>query len=94
MRVIVMLNNNLDLLIPIINIISQVNLYFYYLDKSKKKSKKKSLGEIQATMKCQLEPSDEIIKLEYKDWPLLFKVCNIKYILSLLYLLNIFNNLI
>lgn len=45
-------------------------------------------------MKCQLEPSDEIIKLEYKDWPLLFKVCNIKYILNLLYLLNIFNNLI
>ncbi|XP_043577877.1 H/ACA ribonucleoprotein complex subunit 4 [Bombus pyrosoma] len=42
-------------------------------DKSKKKSKKKSLGEIQATMKCQLEPSNEIVKLEYKDWPLLFK---------------------
>lgn len=41
-------------------------------DQSKKKSKK-SLGEIQATMKCQLEPSHEIVKLEYKDWPLLFK---------------------
>ncbi|XP_043253621.1 H/ACA ribonucleoprotein complex subunit 4 [Colletes gigas] len=42
-------------------------------DKSKKKSKKKSLGEIQAAMKCQLEPSSELVKLEYKDWPLLFK---------------------
>ncbi|XP_053987398.1 H/ACA ribonucleoprotein complex subunit 4 [Hylaeus anthracinus] len=42
-------------------------------DKSKKKSKKKSLGEIQATMKCQIEPSTDIVKLEYKDWPLLFK---------------------
>ncbi|XP_034182233.1 dyskerin pseudouridine synthase 1 Nop60B [Osmia lignaria lignaria] len=42
-------------------------------DKSKKKNKKKSLGEIQVEMKCQLEPSDESIKLEYKDWPLLFK---------------------
>ncbi|XP_003701715.1 dyskerin pseudouridine synthase 1 Nop60B [Megachile rotundata] len=41
-------------------------------DQSKKKNKK-SLGEIQATMKCQLEPSEEIVKLEYKDWPLLFK---------------------
>lgn len=30
-------------------------------------------------MKCQLEPSSEIVKLEYKDWPLLFKVCNIKF---------------
>ncbi|XP_076674771.1 dyskerin pseudouridine synthase 1 Nop60B [Andrena cerasifolii] len=45
-------------------------------DKSKKKSKKKSLGEIQATMKCQVEPSDEPVKLEYKDWPLLFKNFN------------------
>lgn len=41
-------------------------------------------------MKCQLEPSDEIVKLEYKDWPLLFKVCDIKYII----LLNLFYNLI
>ncbi|CAK9828088.1 H/ACA ribonucleoprotein complex subunit 4 [Anthophora retusa] len=50
------------------------NLIGYFcLDKSKKKSKKKSLGEIQATMKCQIEPSDEFVKLEYKDWPLLFK---------------------
>ncbi|XP_076233207.1 dyskerin pseudouridine synthase 1 Nop60B [Calliopsis andreniformis] len=42
-------------------------------DKIKKKNKKKSLGEIQATMKCQVEPSSDPIKLEYKDWPLLFK---------------------
>ncbi|KAG7196692.1 hypothetical protein KM043_016024 [Ampulex compressa] len=42
-------------------------------DKSKKKSKKKSLGEIQATMKYQVEPSTDIVKLECKDWPLLFK---------------------
>ncbi|OAD52068.1 H/ACA ribonucleoprotein complex subunit 4, partial [Eufriesea mexicana] len=42
-------------------------------DKSKKKNKKKCLGEIQATMKCQVEPSDLPVKLEYKDWPLLFK---------------------
>lgn len=27
-------------------------------------------------MKCQIEPSDEVVKLEYKDWPLLFKVYN------------------
>lgn len=43
----------------------------------KKKSKSsKSLGEIQAKMKCQMEPSDGGVadKLECKDWPLLFKV--------------------
>ncbi|XP_076654113.1 dyskerin pseudouridine synthase 1 Nop60B [Halictus rubicundus] len=42
-------------------------------DQSKKKSKKKSLGEMQVAMKCEIEPSDAVVKLEYKDWPLLFK---------------------
>ncbi|XP_014487752.1 PREDICTED: H/ACA ribonucleoprotein complex subunit 4, partial [Dinoponera quadriceps] len=42
-------------------------------DKHKKKSKKKSLGELQRETKCEIEPSDEITKLDYKDWPLLFK---------------------
>lgn len=41
-------------------------------------------------MKCQLEPSDEIVKLEYKDWPLLFKVCDIKYISLFYNLINFF----
>lgn len=54
-------------------------LIFFHTDKSKKKNKKKSLGEVQVEMKCQLEPSDELIKLEYKDWPLLFKVNNLSY---------------
>ncbi|XP_043274680.1 H/ACA ribonucleoprotein complex subunit 4 [Venturia canescens] len=43
------------------------------IEKTKKKGKKKSLGEIQTAMKCQMEPSDEITKLDCKDWPLLFK---------------------
>ncbi|XP_058805138.1 H/ACA ribonucleoprotein complex subunit 4 [Phymastichus coffea] len=45
------------------------------IEKDKKKNKTKSLGEIQAKMKCQLEPSDvaKTMKLECKDWPLLFK---------------------
>ncbi|XP_012233338.1 H/ACA ribonucleoprotein complex subunit 4 isoform X2 [Linepithema humile] len=42
-------------------------------DKTKKKSKKKPLGEIQKTMKCELEPSSESVTLDCKDWPLLFK---------------------
>ncbi|XP_072765034.1 H/ACA ribonucleoprotein complex subunit 4 [Anoplolepis gracilipes] len=42
-------------------------------EKSKKKKNKLSLGEIQRTMKCEIEPSSEEVKLEYKDWPLLFK---------------------
>ncbi|XP_070160713.1 H/ACA ribonucleoprotein complex subunit 4 [Polyergus mexicanus] len=42
-------------------------------DKSKKKKNKPSLGEIQRTMKCEIVPSNEEVKLECKDWPLLFK---------------------
>lgn len=42
-------------------------------DKLKKKSKKKVLGDMQKTMKCELEPSTEEVKLDCKDWPLLFK---------------------
>ncbi|XP_029161267.1 H/ACA ribonucleoprotein complex subunit 4 [Nylanderia fulva] len=42
-------------------------------DKSKKKKNKASLGEIQRTMKCEIEPSKVEVKLECKDWPLLFK---------------------
>lgn len=42
-------------------------------EKIKKKDKKRSLGEIQATMKCEIKPSDEEVKLDCKDWPLLFK---------------------
>ncbi|OXU30917.1 hypothetical protein TSAR_001884 [Trichomalopsis sarcophagae] len=42
------------------------------IEKEKKKNKK-SLGEIQAKMKCQMEPSNDVGKLECKDWPLLFK---------------------
>ncbi|KAK2575019.1 hypothetical protein KPH14_008766 [Odynerus spinipes] len=38
-----------------------------------KKDKKKSLGEIQVAMKCEIEPSNEVVKLDCKDWPLLFK---------------------
>ncbi|KMQ97369.1 h aca ribonucleoprotein complex subunit 4-like protein [Lasius niger] len=41
-------------------------------DKSKKKNKL-PLGEIQRTMKCEIEPSNVEVKLECKDWPLLFK---------------------
>ncbi|XP_015599322.1 H/ACA ribonucleoprotein complex subunit 4 [Cephus cinctus] len=44
-----------------------------FAEKAKKKNKKKSLGEIQVAMKCHVEPSDEIVKLDCKDWPLLFK---------------------
>ncbi|XP_034934367.1 H/ACA ribonucleoprotein complex subunit 4 [Chelonus insularis] len=43
------------------------------IEKAKKKSKKKSLGELQVAMKCEIEPSDAPTKLECKDWPLLFK---------------------
>ena len=43
-------------------------------EKEKKKSKKRSLGEMQVKMKCEMEPSDELGKLDCKDWPLLFKV--------------------
>lgn len=39
-------------------------------DTSKKKD---SLGELQKKMKCELQPSNEEVKLECKDWPLLFK---------------------
>lgn len=46
----------------------------HFADKHKKKSKKKSLGELQREIKCEIEPSDEITKLDCKDWPLLFKV--------------------
>ncbi|XP_029663038.1 H/ACA ribonucleoprotein complex subunit 4-like [Formica exsecta] len=45
-------------------------------DKSKKNKNKKnklSLGEIQRTMKCEIVPSNKEVKLECKDWPLLFK---------------------
>uniref|UniRef100_A0A0C9RXQ3 Nop60B_0 protein n=1 Tax=Fopius arisanus TaxID=64838 RepID=A0A0C9RXQ3_9HYME len=42
------------------------------IDKKKKKSKK-SLGEAQVAMDCKMEPADGIVKLECKDWPLLFK---------------------
>lgn len=41
-------------------------------DKSKKKNKP-SLGELQRKMKCEIEPSLVEVKLESKDWPLLFK---------------------
>lgn len=43
------------------------------IEKEKKKSKRKSLGETQMKIKCEMEPSSEIPKLECKDWPLLFK---------------------
>ena len=43
-----------------------------------KKKKIKDLGEIQAKMKCQMEPSSALPKLECKDWPLLFKVTILK----------------
>ncbi|CAD6227597.1 GSCOCG00001275001-RA-CDS [Cotesia congregata] len=43
------------------------------IEKAKKKSKKKSLGELQVAMDCKMEPSDIPEKLDCKDWPLLFK---------------------
>ncbi|XP_057326332.1 H/ACA ribonucleoprotein complex subunit 4 isoform X1 [Microplitis mediator] len=43
------------------------------IEKAKKKSKKKSLGDIQVAMDCKMEPSDLPEKLDCKDWPLLFK---------------------
>ncbi|XP_012056914.1 PREDICTED: H/ACA ribonucleoprotein complex subunit 4 [Atta cephalotes] len=42
-------------------------------EKNKKKDKKKSLGELQLATKCEIEPSKMEVKLECKDWPLLFK---------------------
>ncbi|XP_043495973.1 H/ACA ribonucleoprotein complex subunit 4 [Polistes fuscatus] len=42
-------------------------------EKSKKKDKKKSLGEMQIAMDCELKPSDEKVKLNCENWPLLFK---------------------
>ncbi|XP_043673039.1 H/ACA ribonucleoprotein complex subunit 4 [Vespula pensylvanica] len=42
-------------------------------EKIKKKDKKKSLGEIQAIMECEIKPSTEEVKLNCEDWPLLFK---------------------
>ncbi|XP_033339246.2 dyskerin pseudouridine synthase 1 Nop60B [Megalopta genalis] len=39
----------------------------------KKKTKKKSLGEMQLEFKFEIEPSDAPVKMEHKDWPLLFK---------------------
>lgn len=42
-------------------------------EKSKKKDKKKSLGEMQVAMDCELKPSDEKVKLNCENWPLLFK---------------------
>lgn len=39
------------------------------------KDDKKSLGDLQVAMKCQVEPSAAVVKLEFGDWPLLFKVC-------------------
>lgn len=49
---------------------------FYMLAEKEKKNKKKNenLGEIQAKMKCEMQPSSEVAKLDCKDWPLLFKV--------------------
>ncbi|KAI4486870.1 hypothetical protein M0802_012270 [Mischocyttarus mexicanus] len=45
-------------------------------EKSKKKDKKKSLGEMQIAMDCELKPSDEEVKLDCENWPLLFKNFN------------------
>lgn len=42
-------------------------------EKTKKKKMKKSLGELQASMTCEITPSNEVVKLDCKDWPLLFK---------------------
>ncbi|XP_046464856.1 H/ACA ribonucleoprotein complex subunit 4 [Neodiprion pinetum] len=42
-------------------------------ENEKRKDKKKSLGELQVAMKCQVEPSKAAVKLEYGNWPLLFK---------------------
>ncbi|XP_012282911.1 H/ACA ribonucleoprotein complex subunit 4 isoform X1 [Orussus abietinus] len=39
----------------------------------KQKKSKKSLGDIQMGMKCLVEPSSGDVKLDCKDWPLLFK---------------------
>jgi len=43
------------------------------------KMKDKSLGELQKSKKCIIEPSDGVTKLDCKDWPLLFKVGNLIY---------------
>lgn len=53
-----------------------IRLYLpiFLAEKSKKKDKKKSIGEMQLSTKCQIEPSNVEVKLECKDWPLLFKV--------------------
>jgi hypothetical protein len=58
--------------------------FFAEKEKQKNKNKNKSLGEIQVKMKCQMEPSSEITKLDCKDWPLLFKVFIYRYLLILL----------
>ncbi|KAL6260129.1 hypothetical protein P5V15_007666 [Pogonomyrmex californicus] len=42
-------------------------------ENSKKKDKKKPLGEIQLSMKCEIQPSDLPVKLKPENWPLLFK---------------------
>ncbi|XP_066599694.1 H/ACA ribonucleoprotein complex subunit 4 [Prorops nasuta] len=39
----------------------------------KKNNKQHLLGEAQLAMKCEMQPSDEDVKLDCKDWPLLFK---------------------
>ncbi|XP_078044787.1 dyskerin pseudouridine synthase 1 Nop60B [Augochlora pura] len=42
-------------------------------ENDKKKNKKKSLGELQLEFKYEIKPSDEEVKIEHRDWPLLFK---------------------
>ncbi|KAJ8672802.1 hypothetical protein QAD02_004062 [Eretmocerus hayati] len=43
------------------------------IEKEKKKNKSKALGDIQVKMKFEMEPSTGSVKLDCKDWPLLFK---------------------
>lgn len=74
----------LDFEVSYFRVLCAINVCFLiFPEKDKKKSKKKSLGEMQVKMKCEMEPSDELGKLDCKDWPLLFKVSLLIFFLGL-----------